>query len=120
VAHSGRASARISHSTGDPSGTPAFFISPTDPFVAAGQLHVARVWARGRRASGRTRIALAWFSGAGTYLGSTASAPLPHGTTTWRLLTVRARAPAGSAYVQIHLESSNNTGTVWFDDVSYR
>jgi hypothetical protein len=120
VAHSGSASARISNSSGDSTGVPAFFLSPTAAQVAAGQVHTVTVWARGQNATGTTQVALAWFDTNYNYLGTTASPALPTGTTNWTLLTASGPAPAGAAYVQIHCKSAYNTGTAWFDDVSYQ
>ena len=64
-------------------------------------------------------LSLAWFDSNGTYLGGSVSAILPAGTTDWTLLNVRAQAPAEAAFVEIHLQSANNAGTVWFDDVTF-
>jgi hypothetical protein len=120
VAHSGGASARISNSSGDSTGVPAFFLSPTVARVAPGQVHTVSVWARGQNATGTTQVALAWFDANGNYLSVTDSPALQTGTTSWTLLTASGPAPAGAAYVQIHCESAYNSGTAWFDDVSYQ
>lgn len=120
VAHSGTASARISDSTGDPTGVPAFYTSPVDAHVAPGQVYTASVWARGANLGGRTDIALAWFDAHDAYLGSITSPLLPTGTTGWTQLTASGTAPAGAAYVQIHCQSAFNPGTAWFDDVTFQ
>jgi hypothetical protein len=119
VSHSGFASARISRSTGDRTGVPAFYESPIVGTLVPGETYTATVWARGERLTGLTVIAIAWFAADNTYLGGTTSAPLPPGTTPWTLLTASSTPPAGAAFVQIHLKSAYNTGTAWFDDVTF-
>lgn len=118
MAHSGHASARISHSSGDSNGVPGFYIRPTITVVPGGA-YAAAVWARGSHATGGTRIALAWYSAAGTYLGQVESRWLRTGATPWTRLTVRGRAPAQAAFLEIHLKSSFNTGSAWFDNVTF-
>jgi hypothetical protein len=120
VAYSGHTSARISASGGDASGVPAFFLSPPVPGLVPGRLYTASVWARGQNLTGATQVALAWFDAGGNYLGTTASGPLPTGTTAWTQLTATSAAPATAAYVQIHLKSAYNSGIAWFDDVSFQ
>jgi len=119
VAHTGRASGRISHSTSDPTGGPAFFLSPVNAGVVPGRVYTLTAWARGLHATGETRIAMAWFDANGNYVGQIQSSTLAHGTTGWTQLSASAAAPKGAAYVQLHLKSFNNTGTAWFDDVRY-
>jgi hypothetical protein len=74
-------------------------------------------WARGERATGLTIVVIAWFGGSGSYLGNRVSSRLRTGTSGWTRLGVEASAPAGAAYAQVCLESSANSGKVWFDDV---
>jgi hypothetical protein len=76
------------------------------------------VWVRGNGATGGNQIALSWFDANDKWLGGVSSAGLPVGTTTWTKLSVDGIAPTGSASLQIHLKSGDNSGTVWFDDVS--
>jgi hypothetical protein len=119
VAHSGSASARISDSAGTASVVPAFEITPPLGWVTPGQSYRASVWARGTNATGASRLAIAWFSGTGAYLGQVQSTSLRLGTSSWTLLTAQGSAPAATAYVEIHLKSSDNGGSVWFDDVTW-
>jgi Cellulase (glycosyl hydrolase family 5) len=119
VAHAGDASARISDSGGSSTGVPSFYITPPDGWVVAGTTYTASVWARGLNVTGRNRMALAWFNASGVYIGEAESGDLTSGTTDWAQLMVSARAPSGAAYVQIHLKSAHNAGSVWFDDVSW-
>jgi hypothetical protein len=117
VAHSGQASARLAMTAGTGSATPGYVISPIAPLLS-GQRYRASVWARGKDATGSTRLALTWFNASGQSVAVTASAALPPGTTPWQLLSVTASVPPAAAYVEIHLESALNSGTVWFDDVA--
>jgi hypothetical protein len=119
VAHSGNASARISQSIAGPSGIPAYYLSPVTP-IQPGEPYVATVWAKGTQATGVSRLSLAWFDAGGRYLSSSSSTSLPTGTTSWTQLQVTDQAPANAAYVEIHLQSAHNSGTVWFDDVTFR
>jgi hypothetical protein len=96
--------------------SPSYRVAPITP-VQAGQKWHGEVWARGNAATGATQIAVSWFDINDKWLGGGASASLPAGTTGWTRLTVDGVAPAGSASMQIHLKSGENTGTVWFDDV---
>lgn len=118
VARSGSASARISMSRRNPAAVPAFTTSPIKT-IAPGNEYRAAVWSRGEKMTGHARLALAWFDAKGTYLSSSTSPELRAGTTDWKLLQVSALAPEEAAYVEIHLGSSGNEGTVWFDDASF-
>jgi hypothetical protein len=118
VAHSGKASARLSNSSGNAHGVPSFYLSPVTNVVPQ-RVYRAAVWARGLRATGDNRLALAWFDASNTYLGQNESSFLPSGTTPWTRLSVTGAAPAGAVSVQIHLKSSHNQGIVWFDDVTF-
>ena len=118
VAHSGSASARISNSARDPSGVPAFTTSPIKA-TEAGRRYRATVWSRGEGVRGHARLVLAWFNAQSKYLSSSTSPELPPGDTDWLQLQVSAIPPQDAAYVEIHLGSSGNEGTVWFDDVTF-
>ncbi len=118
VAHTGHASARISHSDSSPTMVPAFFTTPVDDSIVPRALYTVSAWARGENATGDTHISIAWYDADHHYVKQTRSAPLPTGTTDWTQLTVAGRAPAGAVGYQIHLKSASNSGTVWFDDVS--
>lgn len=118
VHRSGSASARISRSSSSPDGYPAFYLSPVRPIVA-GTYYTTTAWVRAHAATGTTRISLAWFDANGTFLGHDVSSRLREETTDWQQLSLIARAPLDAALVEIHLVSANNTGTVWFDDVTF-
>jgi hypothetical protein len=118
VAHSGAASVRISSSMGDNSGLPSFVTAPPVVPTHAGQSFTAAVWAKGQAATGLNRIAVSWFDAYGNYLSMSGSSWLPGGTTGWAPLSVTSAAPANAAFEEISLQSTGNTGTVWFDDVT--
>lgn len=118
VAHAGKASARISHSTTSKYGTASFFLNPIQP-VIPGQTYSVSAWAKGLSATGRDYLSIAWFDAAGNSLSQAASPAFPNGTYNWQLRTLTTKAPAQAAGMEIHLNSQGNTGTVWFDDVSF-
>jgi hypothetical protein len=118
VAHSGSASARISNSTAG-KGDAAFYLTPVEA-IRSGHEYEASAWARGSRATGTNRITLAWFDASGRFLRLNASPMLPGGNSDWTPLAVRGVAPQEAAFVQLHLASKNNRGSVWFDDVTFR
>jgi hypothetical protein len=120
VAHGGQASVRISHSSGNTSDGPAFVVCPPLAGPLTGSVYTVTAWARGSNLTGSTQIALVWFDANAQEVGSTTSQALPTGTTGWMRLTARGGAPGGAAYVQIRLESANNQGAAWFDDVSFQ
>jgi hypothetical protein len=118
VSRTGSASARISSSKSSFLGLPAWYATPSKP-IHGGVSYTASVYARGLEATGQTRMALAWFDSNSRFLGNDGSSSMANGTSDWQLLTLHAVAPREAAYVQIHLVSTNNTGTVWFDDVTF-
>jgi hypothetical protein len=118
VSWSGTASARLSHTSGTPDGNPAVYATPIDAIVPQ-QTYTATARVRGVAATGASYVALGWFDREGRYLKTDASPLLPSGTTDWTLLSVSAPAPEASAFVEIHLGSAYNEGTVWFDDVTF-
>jgi hypothetical protein len=119
VAHTGRSSLRISRSRGTDTAVPAFYATPVDAWVQAGDRCRASVWVRGRALTGRTRIGITWFDGRGAFIGQVESGRAPHGTSGWRELVVDGIAPTRAAYAEIDLKSPGNRGDVWFDDVGW-
>jgi hypothetical protein len=118
VARTGRVSVRLRNTGGH--GTdrvPALWIDPPHIAVVPGQVYVARAWARLDDATGGNRIAISWYDEKGGFLGQRESPWLPAGDLDWTPVQVEATAPPGAAALEVHLKSSDNTGTVWFDDV---
>ena len=112
----GGGSAGLRQTTGSSAQVPGYVLDPVVVPTRPGQTFAASAWVRGDAATGSNRLSISWFGAAGTYLGKTESADAPVGTTGWTHLTVTSPAPPGAEYEQLHLESSGNTGTVWFSD----
>ncbi|GAA2607215.1 cellulase family glycosylhydrolase [Paractinoplanes durhamensis] len=117
TARTGTQSARFTGTTRTTSGLPSLLTSPITPVQAGASWH-AEVYAKGTAATGTTELALSWFDINGTWISQNTSNRLPAGTSTWTKLFVDAVAPTGAASVQLHLKSGDNTGSVWFDDVT--
>jgi hypothetical protein len=115
MARTGKWSVSMTNTGKTSAGSPSYRVAPITPVKAAQKWH-GEVWARGNAATGTTQIALSWFDANDKWLGGASSNWLPVGTTGWTKLVVDGVAPAGSASMQVHLKSGENTGTVWFDD----
>jgi hypothetical protein len=114
TAHSGSYSAEISGS-----GTQAYWgqVVNTGALTTGEQLQ-ATVWAEGSAVTGSNVLAVSWFGTKGNYISNAMSPPLPGGASTWTELGVNATAPAGAAYAVLYMQSSNNSGSVYFDDAT--
>jgi hypothetical protein len=99
-----------------PSGTPSFYLVPTNPAIS-GQLWAVSVWAKGIDVNGTAQLTLSWFDSNDSHIATTISEPLPHGNPQWTKLAVRTRVPSDATSVQLNLRSYNVTGTVWFAGV---
>ncbi|WP_307873119.1 glycosyl hydrolase [Paractinoplanes ovalisporus] len=115
MARTGKWSVSMTNTGKTSAGSPSYRVAPIAPVKSAQKWH-GEVWARGNAATGTTQIALSWFDANDKWLGGVSSNWLPVGTTGWTKLSVDGVAPAGSASMQVHLKSGENTGTVWFDD----
>ncbi len=118
VAHSGNASARISHSTANTHGTASFFLNPIQ-YVIPGGTYTVSAWAKGLHSTGSNDLSIVWVDATGHVLSQDDSPHFPTGTYDWQQRTLPARAPAQAVAMEIHLNSQGNAGTVWFDDVSF-
>jgi hypothetical protein len=119
VGHDAAGSVRLSDTGTSADGNPAYYMAPVVQPTAAGQDFEMTAWAKGEDASGENRIAICWFDANGTYLSESDSPVLATGTTDWQQLTVTSQSPSGAAYELIYLKSGGNTGTVYFDDVTF-
>ena len=132
VAHTGNASARISAGVSNHAGTPAFYLSPPTPTLP-GHTYTLSAFAQGKNVSGSTRVNISWYSESGCFMGASASATLPAGTSDWTQLSVTAALPSTSnpavcsgalpSYVELRLESGGTApggGIAWFDDVRFK
>lgn len=118
VSHTGAASARLSSTDSNACGAPSLQTSPVQ-HVEIGRTYTTSAWARGEAVTGLTRLGFACFDLDAAYLGSTFSDPLAPGDSGWTQLTVSAVVPAQAAFCQIHLQSADNSGSAWFDDVTF-
>jgi hypothetical protein len=119
VSHSGSASARLNATTTVPGGTaPSFYTAPVDGTVP-GHTYSLSAWVRGSAATGSTVVAIGFFDSHGTWLGQAVSAQMAHGDSAWTQLTASGVAPPGTVSRVVYLESANNSGSAWFDDISF-
>jgi hypothetical protein len=119
VSHSGSASARLNATTTASWGTaPSFYTAPVDGAVA-GHSYSLSGWVRGSAATGSTVVAIGFFDSHGSWLGQAVSAQMAHGDSGWTQLTASGVAPAGTVFRVLYLESTNNSGSAWFDDISF-
>jgi hypothetical protein len=119
VGHKSPGSARISDSAGAGGSMPAFYTVPVQPQVTTKHWYRVTAWVRGRTATGSTVVNISWFNDAGVYMSGVNSPSLQAGDTSWTELQVAGAAPNGAAFAEIWLKSAHDTGTVWFDDVSW-
>ncbi|MGH6653795.1 MAG: hypothetical protein ACRDVE_01160 [Actinocrinis sp.] len=119
VGHNARGSAGISDSGGSDTGVPAFYTVPVQPQVGPGLRYRVTAWARGHGATGTTVVNLSWFDSRGVFMSGADSPGLSPGDTDWTELAATGTAPPGAAFAEIWLKSAHNTGTAWFDDVTW-
>jgi hypothetical protein len=120
VGHNSPGSARISDSAGADGSMPAFYTVPVQPQVTTGRWYRVTAWVRGRAATGTSVVDISWFNDTGVYISSVNSASLPTGNTNWTELQVTGAAPSRAAFAEIWLKSAHDTGTVWFDDLTWQ
>jgi hypothetical protein len=120
VGHRTLGSVRLSHTTGSTGRVPSYYQPLWSIDVRPHELYLVSVWARGSSIAGDDRLAVSWFDAQGRYLRQKESARLPAGDPGWTRLTVATNPPKGAAVLEVHLKSSNEPGTVWFDDVAIR
>jgi hypothetical protein len=120
VGHDAPGSVRLTATKGTSGRVPSYYQSIWSVQPSAGRFTRVSAYARGVAIDGDDRIAISWFDANGRYLGQNESARLPAGDPGWTRLVVRAEPPAGAAVLEVHLKSSDERGTVWFDDVSVR
>ena len=120
VGHGGAGgSARVSGSGGSDADMPAFYTVPVQPQVTPGCRYRATAWVRGSEATGTTVVNVSWFDGQGVFMSGSDSPALGPGDTDWTELEATGTAPPGAAFAEIWLKSAHNSGTVWFDDVTW-
>jgi hypothetical protein len=119
VGHDAPGSARISDSDGTSGSMPAFYTVPVQAQAAPGHRYRVTAWVRGLQATGTTVVNITWFSNRGVFLSGADSARLPGGDAQWTELEASSVAPRGAAFAEIWLKSAGDSGTVWFDDVTW-
>jgi hypothetical protein len=119
TSHQGDASVRLSHTSGTATLTPSFVVVPVIGILQTGEIFTLTAWTMGRDVSGLNRVAIGWFNSQGKFLFQSTSHSIRSGSFSWRRASVSAAAPLGAAFPELILESSNNAGTVWFDDVTF-
>ena len=118
VAHTGNASVRISQSTASTHGTASLFLNPIQ-YVIPGHTYSVSVWAKGLQSTGSDYLSIVWIDATGRMVSEDDAPAFPIGTYDWQQGTLSAIAPAQATAMEIHLNSRGDTGTVWFDDVSF-
>jgi hypothetical protein len=119
VGHDAPGSARISDSLGSDADMPAFYTVPVQPQIVPGCQYRVTAWVRGQAATGTTVVNVSWFNDQGVFMSGSDSAGLGPGDTGWTELEATGTAPPGAAFAEIWLKSADNSGTVWFDDVTW-
>lgn len=115
---SGNASAKIWNSVSSNYGTPQFIITPIQ-YLNPNTTVTLSGYMKGLNATGGNNLAIHWYDSSHNYLYSNISSNLPTGNSNWQYYSVTATVPSNAAIYSIGLESGNNTGTVWFDDISF-
>ena len=110
-------SARISNSGGTDGGMPGFYTVPIQPRIVPGDQYRVTAWVRGAAATGTTVVNVSWFDDHGVFMGG--SAGLGPGDPDWTELEATGTAPPGAAFAEIWLKSAHDSGSVWFDDVTW-
>lgn len=120
VAHSGKASLRISDSLGSGGRTwqenSGRWSTATRRPVIAGEKYTLGLWIRTQGVTGQAHACMS-FSSDGKWLAE-ASTPRISGTNDWKFVTVTATAPAGATTAVVFCALSSSKGTAWFDDIS--
>ena len=120
VTYSGSGAVELTNTAGDNAQVPAFEAFPIIVPIYQGEVFNASVWAKGSASTGNNELAISWFDKSGNYLGDSSSPTLMAGTTPWTELSVNSTAPVGAAYEMLNLKSADNTGSVWYADVTFQ
>ena len=118
VGHDAPGSVRLARTTGSRGRVPSYYQRLWSVEIRRHQSYLLSAWARGKGIVGNDRIAVSWFDADGRYLKQKESQPLPTGDPGWTQLVVKVSPPPGAAALEVHLKSSHEAGTVWFDDVA--
>jgi hypothetical protein len=116
VSHSGCCSASISNATG--TGTPSLWAWPVANINPSGGSYTASVWVKGLNAAGTTQICIVYYTNLQASNTQKCGGSLS-GTTGWQQISVTYAPQSTTALARLYLKTSNNPGTVWFDDVTF-
>jgi Cellulase (glycosyl hydrolase family 5) len=119
VGHGAPGSAKLSGTVTGADPIPAFYTTPVVQPTRQGETFRLSAWVGGVGATGTNRVAISWFADDNGFVRESDSPAAPHGSFPWTELTVTAQVPPGAAYAEVRLQSDGNSGTVWFDDVSF-
>jgi hypothetical protein len=119
VSASGGGSVELSGTAGNQGSVLAVTTQPAVVPTPAARVATAWAWVKGVGATGTNQVVIAWFGAGGNYLGLGRSSSLGMGASSWTRLVVTSSAPAGAQYARMALQSSGNTGAVWFSDAGF-
>jgi hypothetical protein len=116
--HDAAGSLEFTHTTiGPQEQLPNYNIIPVDNLNGSDQPVTVSVWAKTTAATGSNNVEIYWYGASGNNISDTTSSTIT-GTNDWTQLSVSGTPPSGATYFSIALQSSKNTGAVWYDDVS--
>lgn len=118
TSHSGNASVKIWNSVSSGYGTPQFFLTPIQ-YINPNETVTLSGYMKGQNVTGVNNIEINWYDSSDNYLYSSTSSNLPTGNSNWQNYSVTVTVPSNAAIYNIGLESGDNTGSVWFDDISF-
>lgn len=117
--HSGSASAKIAASVGGSGTKTGFFITPVTVIVP-GAKYLFSYWAKAAGDPGGVSQGILVYNDADdNFIDSAAPAAIVAGATGWTQYSVETIVPEDASYVQMYLVTYANSGSVWFDDVSF-
>ncbi len=79
---------------------------------------IVTVWVKTENSSGNNRPVLLWYNDK-ERISNAETEFLPHGTADWTKLTLSALPPRGATAAQVSLRSDANTGSIWYDDLTF-
>lgn len=88
--------------------------------IEAGKTYLGSVWVRWRdlvaEKDGGAYLAMSFTKDSGEAICDLKCVPGEHGTSGWRLLTIRGKAPEGARRLSLNLCVKAESGSAWFDD----
>jgi len=119
VAHTGKASLRISdsrHPTGKAwNENTGRWVSASKKEISPGAKYTLSAWVKTRDVNGKASVCIAWWKDGKWHSESYAEGV--SGTTDWKQISVTAKAPPQANSAMIYLNLGGSDGTAWFDDI---